>query len=297
MARQNGISFWLFFTSFWIYICPTLARQVTLYDSTRFSGLGWTTYPEPPGDETYTGWTEQGSSYNRFYSVCQVRNPDASNGSWLRMPYIPRRLGNRIHVEIEFTMNSCTGIDDAHQCKETFELFYHEAATNEPQYQPSWTEPPYTRIKRIAAETRFSDGDSMDHQANLAVEEFPTSANGFYLAFRDTGACMAITRVRVFYEVCAAKTESFAKFPETVTGADLVSLVAVDGICVTHAQQIGTLPIVARCQKFGVWTAFQGMCGCSPGFEADGQSCRGKSTLRIISEHFLPKQYKKVLDA
>ncbi|XP_022085424.1 ephrin type-B receptor 1-B-like isoform X2 [Acanthaster planci] len=277
MAGRNGITFWLVFTTFGIYICPSLAREVTLYDSTRFSGLGWTTYPEPPGDETYTGWAEQGESYSRYYSVCQVRNPHASDGSWLRMPYIPRRLGNRISVEIEFTMNSCTGIDDAHQCKETFELFYYEASNSDPENQPPWTTPPYTRIKRIAAEIRFSETDGGDvggPQTNLAVEEFATTANGFYLAFRDTGACMAIVRVRVYYVVCAAKTENFAMFPETVTGADLVSLVEVDGVCVTHAEQIGDLPIVARCQIFGMWTAFQGMCGCSPGFEADSQTCR-----------------------
>ncbi|XP_071806060.1 ephrin type-B receptor 1-B-like isoform X3 [Asterias amurensis] len=275
MAVRNGISLWLFFTSFWIYIYPTLTRQVTLYDSTRFADLGWTTYPVLPGDDTFGGWAEVGSSYERLYIVCQVRNPDASDGFWLRMPYIPRRLGNRIHVEIDFTMNSCTGIDDAHQCKETFELFQVEASSSDPNNLPAWAAPPYTRIKRIAAETRFSDTDSDDTpQINTATEEFATSANGFYLAFRDTGACMAIKRVRVFYEVCSTKTDNFAVFPETVTGADVVSLVAVEGICVGHAEQIGTLPIVARCQKFGVWTAFQGSCGCSSGFEAEGQSCR-----------------------
>lgn len=203
--------------------------------------------------------------------------------NWLRMPYIERQGANRIHVEVKFTMYSCTGIIDAQLCKETFDVYFYQSDTDEAtETSPDWTAPPYQKVARIAAEGRFSDPDTLDEEVvNVRIENFgPVTANGFYIAFRDQGACMALLQVRIFYQVCPQVVRDFAIFNQTNEGPETHTLVTVPGTCVRNAQPVppGSTPQYI-CQSEGIWSLNQGGCGCSPGYEAsaDGTRCEGKS--------------------
>ncbi len=61
------------------------------------------------------------------------------------------------------------------------------------------------------------------------------SRKGFYLAFQDIGACVAIYSVRVYYKTCPATVKSLAVFPETVAGGENQALWEVAGSCVSNA--------------------------------------------------------------
>lgn len=197
-----------------------------------------------------------------------------------------RNHANRIHVRIDFTMYSCQSIPTAELavCKETFELYYFESDTDDAtDTYPGWTPDAYTKVKRIAADGRFSDPDTPNNQVmNHVDEHFPVSKNGFYLGLRDQGACMALLKIEVYYVVCPFVVNNFARFERTMTGASESDLVPVYGMCVENSQRIDSRPPLYQCQgKLGTWTLIQGECGCSPGYEPmdDNQSCKGKNGL------------------
>ncbi|XP_071945652.1 ephrin type-B receptor 1-B-like isoform X2 [Antedon mediterranea] len=250
-----------------------LTKEITIYDSTKYSNLAdWTIYPTPSTTDTYTGWLETGASYYRTFQVCQVQSSNQNN--WLRTPHIERMGANRIQVELEFSMYSCEGIDNVLSCRETFDFYYIEAGQDfADSPNPVWGAPPYDKIKRIAAEGRFSD--PQNEIINMVVEDFsPVTQSGFYLALQDQGACMALLKTRVFYTVCPKVVENFASFAETITGHEVTSLVSVEGTCVENASVVNDKKPVYQCQSDGSWILIQGTCACDPGYEPVGSECR-----------------------
>lgn len=103
----------------------------------------------------------------------------------------------------------------------------------------------------------------------------PLSKRGFYLAFQDIGACIALTSVRVYYKRCVGVSRNLAVFTDVVTGADSSSLVEVRGQCVDHAEERDTPKMY--CSAEGEWLVPIGRCVCSAGFEEHRDSCVGKS--------------------
>jgi ephrin-A len=102
----------------------------------------------------------------------------------------------------------------------------------------------------------------------------PLSRRGFYLAFQDIGACIALTSVRVYYKHCVGVSRNLAVFTDVVTGADSSSLVEVRGRCVDHAEERDTPKMY--CSAEGEWLVPIGRCVCSAGFEEHRESCVGE---------------------
>ena len=102
----------------------------------------------------------------------------------------------------------------------------------------------------------------------------PLTRRGFYLAFQDIGACIALTSVRVYYKRCSGVGRNLAVFTDVVTGADSSSLVEVRGQCVDHAEERDTPKMY--CSAEGEWLVPIGRCVCSAGFEEHRESCIGE---------------------
>lgn len=110
----------------------------------------------------------------------------------------------------------------------------------------------------------------------------PLNRRGFYLAFQDIGACIALTSVRVYYKRCVGVSRNLAVFTDVVTGADSSSLVEVRGQCVDHAEERDTPKMY--CSAEGEWLVPIGRCVCSAGFEEHRDSCVGKLTKDVFGE-------------
>lgn len=108
----------------------------------------------------------------------------------------------------------------------------------------------------------------------------PLTKRGFYLAFQDIGACIALTSVRVYYKRCVGVSRKLAVFTDVVTGADSSSLVEVRGQCVDHAEERDTPKMY--CSAEGEWLVPIGRCVCSAGFEEHRDSCVGELTEAFI---------------
>ncbi|KAG5835463.1 hypothetical protein ANANG_G00244270 [Anguilla anguilla] len=101
----------------------------------------------------------------------------------------------------------------------------------------------FSKIDTIAADESFTGVDLGVRRLKLNTEVRgvgPLSKRGFYLAFQDIGACIAVVSVRVYYKRCAAMARNLAVFTDVVTGADSSSLVEVRGRCVDHAEERDT---------------------------------------------------------
>ncbi|XP_034430488.1 ephrin type-A receptor 6-like isoform X2 [Hippoglossus hippoglossus] len=244
-------------------------NQVVLLDTTSVLGeLGWKTYPIN-GWDAITEMDEHNRPIHTF-QVCNVMEPNQNN--WLRSNWISRQAAQKIYVELRFTLRDCNSIPwVSGTCKETFNLFYHETDEGHVvKFKPVQ----YTKIDTIAADESFTQMDLGDRilKLNTEVREVgPMTRKGFYLAFQDIGACIALVSVRVYYKKCPFTLRNLASFPDTVPRVDSSSLVEVRGACIDHAEERDTPKLF--CGADGDWLVPLGRCVCSVGYEEIDGTC------------------------
>ncbi|XP_059807688.1 ephrin type-A receptor 8 isoform X2 [Hypanus sabinus] len=205
------------------------------------------------------------------YQVCNVMSPNQNN--WLRTNWLQRNGAHRIYIEIKFTLRDCNSMPGvAGTCKETFNLYYFESDRD---IGPHVWENQFVKIDTVAADESFTSVDLGVRKLKLNTEVRgvgPLKKKGFYLAFQDIGACIAIVSVRVYYKKCPATIRNLAVFPDAVTGADSSSLVEVQGQCVDHSEERDTPKMY--CSAEGEWLVPIGKCVCSAGYEEQRDSCQ-----------------------
>uniref|UniRef100_A0A452IYH1 receptor protein-tyrosine kinase n=1 Tax=Gopherus agassizii TaxID=38772 RepID=A0A452IYH1_9SAUR len=199
----------------------------------------------------------------RTYQVCNVM--DHSQNNWLRTNWIPRNSAQKIYVELKFTLRDCNSIPLVlGTCKETFNLYYMES---DDDHSVKFREHQFTKIDTIAADESFTQMDLGDRilKLNTEVREVgPVIRKGFYLAFQDVGACVALVSVRVYFKKCPFTVKNLAMFPDTVP-MDSQSLVEVQGSCVNHSKEED--PPKMYCSTEGEWLVPIGKCLCNAGYE------------------------------
>uniref|UniRef100_A0A3B3B627 receptor protein-tyrosine kinase n=1 Tax=Oryzias melastigma TaxID=30732 RepID=A0A3B3B627_ORYME len=238
---------------------------------TETSDLKWTIFSRnKPEWEEISGLDEEGISV-RTYQICQT---DSSSSHWLRSGFIQRRGASQVYVELRFTMMECSSRGTHHRsCKETFNLYYYQADSNEATASyPPWMENPYTKVDTVAADFLLRKGG--ERKFNVKTLRLgPLSKRGFYLAFQAQGACMALLSVRVFFKKCPPLVSALSSFPETVPRT-LVQ--EAQGECVKNAAQLGprSRPPKLFCGEDGQWVGQPTTsCACLPGYEAtEGQT-------------------------
>ncbi|CAL8373612.1 unnamed protein product [Boreogadus saida] len=222
----------------------------------------------------------------RTYQVCNVMEPVQQN-NWLQTGWVQRRGGQRIFVELQFTLRDCNSIPGvAGTCKETFNLLYVEA---ERDLGGVTREDRYTKVDTIAADESFTQGDLGERKMKLNTEVREIghlNRRGFHLAFQDVGACVALVAVRVYYKRCLATVQNLAVFPDTVAEAAFATLVEVRGACVNSSEVDSDSPPRMHCSAEGEWLVPIGKCSCSAGYEEGHSSCEGFSILSIAKPCF-----------
>ncbi|XP_062322952.1 ephrin type-A receptor 7 isoform X1 [Osmerus eperlanus] len=247
------------------------AKEVILLDSkAQQTELEWISYP-PSGWEEISGLDENYTPI-RTYQVCQVMEPNQNN--WLRTNWIEKGDAQRIFVELKFTLRDCNSLPGVvGTCKETFNLYYQETDS---EVGRNIRESQYVKIDTIAADESFTQGDLGERKMKLNTEVRiigPLSRQGFYLAFQDVGACIALVSVKVYYKKCWSIIENLATFPDTVTGSEFSSLVEVEGTCVSDAEEEAENSPKMHCSAEGEWLVPIGKCICKAGFHQKGDAC------------------------
>ncbi|NWS65204.1 EPHA2 protein, partial [Chunga burmeisteri] len=243
---------------------------VVLLDFAKAQGeLGWLTHPYGKG------WDLQNvlnGSVIYLYSVCNVLEGEQEN--WLRTNWIYRGVAQRIFIELQFTVRDCNSFPTAGggSCKETFNLYYAESDMD---YGTNFQKRQFKKIDTIAPDEITVQDDFASRNVKLNVEVRsvgPLRRKGFYLAFQDLGACVALLSVRIYYKRCPAVLRGMARFPETVAGVDSQTLAKVQGTCVEEA--VADQAPVLHCNADGEWLVPIGECLCRAGYEKVGESCQ-----------------------
>ncbi|KAH0500024.1 Ephrin type-A receptor 3 [Microtus ochrogaster] len=206
---------------------------------------------------------------------------DHSQNNWLRTNWVPRNSAQKIYVELKFTLRDCNSIPLVlGTCKETFNLYYMESDDDQ---SVKFREHQFTKIDTIAADESFTQMDLGDRilKLNTEIREVgPVNKKGFYLAFQDVGACVALVSVRVYFKKCPFTVKNLAMFPDTVP-MDSQSLVEVRGSCVNNSKEED--PPKMYCSTEGEWLVPIGKCTCNAGYEERGFICQVTLTREISS--------------
>ncbi|NWR60239.1 EPHA2 protein, partial [Bucorvus abyssinicus] len=245
---------------------------VVLLDFAKAHGeLGWLTHPYGKGWDLLQNVFNDSLIY--IYSVCNVLEGEQEN--WLRTNWIYRGVAQRIFIELQFTVRDCNSFPTAGggSCKETFNLYYAESDVD---YGTNFQKRQFKKIDTIAPDeiTVQEDFASRNVKLNVEVRSVgPLRRKGFYLAFQDLGACVALLSVRVYYKRCPAVLRGLARFPQTVAGVDSQTLAEVTGTCVEEA--VAERAPALHCNADGEWLVPIGQCLCRAGYQPEGESCQG----------------------
>ena len=146
-------------------------------------------------------WTTDDTSEicKQVVQVCDYENEPGVN-NWLYTQYIDYRDSKEVFVKTTFNFSRCT---TSSQCTQSsINVYYHSTNGSCPEEGTN-----SSNYKHIAG---FSSRYSVHGSSRL---ERPDSDEGFYLGFRDTGTCGTISRVRVYYKVCASKVDGLTSYP------------------------------------------------------------------------------------
>ncbi|XP_043917782.1 ephrin type-A receptor 2 [Protopterus annectens] len=271
MAQSLGLNSAFFIILLFTSIpCTMQTKQVVLLDFELAQGqLGWLTSPYGKGWDLQQHMMNESPIY--MYSVCNVLEGDQDN--WLRTNWIYRGEAKRVFVELKFTVRDCNSFPGgATSCKETFNLYYAESDFD---YGTNFQKRQFKKIATIAPDeiTLQSDFETRNVKINVETRSINLlTKKGFYLAFQDIGACVALISVRIYYKKCPSVVRELARFPETITGKDSQALDKVHGSCVENA--IGTVSPTIYCNAEGEWLVPISDCMCRAGYEMVNDSCQ-----------------------
>uniref|UniRef100_A0A8B9W017 receptor protein-tyrosine kinase n=1 Tax=Anas zonorhyncha TaxID=75864 RepID=A0A8B9W017_9AVES len=246
------------------------SSPVVLLDFAKAQGeLGWLTQPYGKGWDLLQNMMNDSQIY--MYLVCNVLEGEQEN--WLRTNWIYRSEAQRVFIELKFTVRDCNSFPSGGgSCKETFNLYYAESDVD---YGTNFQKRQFKKIDTIAPDEITVQDDFTNRNVKLNVEVRsvgPLRRKGFYLAFQDLGACVALLSVRIYYKTCPAVLRGMAHFPETVAGADSQTLAEVRGSCVEDA--VADEAPTLHCNADGEWLVPIGQCQCRAGYEAVGDQCQ-----------------------
>ncbi|XP_048117024.1 ephrin type-B receptor 5 isoform X5 [Alosa alosa] len=280
---------WSVFLYLSLFLQPNSAEEVMLLDTTESTTeLGWTTYPD-------TGWDEVSvlddkGKLIRTFEVCNVNQNPRVQDNWLATPFLYRQSAPRVFVTLRFSVRDCASLrTPSPSCRETLTLYYRQADSQR-ELERTWgsdssngeTREGWVKIDTIAADKSFSKVEpSQPHQykpdrtrrINIKTRSFaPLTRNGFVLAIVDSGACVSLMGVIVFYRRCPATSRYLASYPATPSGVEPTALVPVDGVCVPNSQSQGGAGPRLHCNAEGEWMVPVGGCMCEAGYEPNQNS-------------------------
>ena len=208
--------------------------------------------------------------------VCDYENgPGVHN--WLYTQYIEYLDSKELFVKVTYNLSSCLS---SAQCTKPFiDLYYHSTNGSCPEEEYS-NENYYQYIGKLIQQQEGAMSLTFSF-------ERPDSDEGFYLGFRDTGTCGTISRVRVYYTVCASKVDGLTSYPSLPLPAQNSQ---ESNIAYAYCAYNSFNSVASGYKAYGNGRCEYGArCVCRPGYEevttATAARCRG--TFNNINVIFL----------
>ena len=206
-------------------------------------------------------------------TVCGYKQGAQSN--WLITQHINTTLDNgerlsQVTVQVNSIQSVCpTSQNGTNNC------------VNASVYETSSIDPAAAREPKnylLVNSLKTLEAADEQEQAELLNVYLSTKESGLYLAIVESGTCIVISRLLVFYYVCPAETVNLVARPRTlappVGGTPLQVLTS----CVENASPASGDTVILTCLSEGTWLDSASGCICNTGFvlSSGGQECLGK---------------------
>ena len=211
-------------------------------------------------------WIQQSNpACQQTVQVCGFTAGPQSN--WLLTQLINRTVDEsllaQVNVLIEFELRNC---DVTLNCQRTFNTHIYETSLA--------SDAARRNLNNYRQATRVSPAVTTGARVNATVEvTFETDEPLFYFAVEDETACIVITRVIIFYNVCPNQIIDLVSAPEIIVPT--VGFTTRDATCASNAtpEDIdGDAPRLI-CSSDGTWSVLGSGCRCTPGFGYVSGSC------------------------
>ena len=223
-------------------------------------------------------WQQRSGGLCRFQSqVCGWMQGIQDN--WLFTQHIRQDFNSSsynydvtIHVMISFSTQNCR---ERHGCKPWLNL--HHYMTNSVQL-PSTEGSGYMNPENYEKFGMPMTTNTITTHTFILDFNLPPTYTGFYIALQDTGACITLSRLRVYRGNCKTQQIGLVLYPDAPAPA--ASSVNVNFSCVENAVISGTE--IVTCLKNGSWSSANNpVCQCIPGYaleetENSSSKCVGK---------------------
>ena len=119
----------------------------------------------------------------------------------------------------------------------------------------------YQLVRRIEQPSDFT---GQQYAASFSFTPSGNS-NGFYLGFRDTGTCVNIVRLQVYYRISPQRTDGLVTYPEiALPHAGSGGSATAMATCAANSTNLTSLLVTCfadgRCDSVAT-------CACNPGYE------------------------------
>ena len=200
--------------------------------------------------------------------VCGWRHNRHQN-NWLFTQHIRQDFAYNYSVQIKvkviYELQDCRSHNG---CEMGFRLLNYKTNT---QQLPSTTGSGYMNTEKYEQFGRARPRKNRLSYSETYPFTLDPSKTGFYVAIRDTGTCVRISRLRVYHYICPAHQEGLVLYHEAHT--PLSDSVNVNFSCVDNAESDSD---TVACYHNGTWGV--PVCKCNVGYENKMTTCDGKST-------------------
>ena len=217
-------------------------------------------------------WFQNGNTGS--YTVC---NPWNDTKSWLVSEYIDLQGANEIQLSLKFTSRQC--LSSLHHCKQKFDVLAYQ--TDDPQQggitKNQTNSGNFVFVGEVEASKQWRPPDDTPpiNEAGLTIA---TESKGIYIAFQDTGACIALTSLTISSKYCPSVVNHGVIFNKTSAPSLNQQSITVSGTCSRRASSSpSNSKLDLLCLSSGQWEKNDRVtCLCSAGYELHGDACNSK---------------------
>ena len=218
-------------------------------------------------------WQQGAGGICRFQvRVCGWRQ-DGAQDNWLFTQHINQDFDSSIYnypveikVELTYALQNCR---ERFGCQPRFTL--HNYMTNTIQL-PSTEGSGYMNTNNYQQFAEVTPSNQLTHTETFTFT-LGSSDTGFYIATRDTGTCVGISRLRVYRNNCRSFQSGLVLYPDApapVSGSENISIKCVDNAVISGSPGV-------TCHSDGTWGPENPVCECRPGYEDRMTECTRKS--------------------
>ncbi|XP_065890002.1 ephrin type-B receptor 3-like isoform X2 [Dysidea avara] len=138
-------------------------------------------------------WSQSGLTCERITTACGYLSGAQDN--WLITQYINNTASRDMYISVKFTINADCGLG----CGTVLDMFVLQTNNSDQNFARNVSNFPSSALAALTDTVR--NGLTITNE----IEKIGTAAtSGVYVAFRDTGTCVSIAEVVVYYPICDA---------------------------------------------------------------------------------------------